>query len=154
MSPVDQSEVCAARPPFHLAFTVSDLVRTPDFYESLLGCSPGRRSPSWIDFDFFGHQITLHLGHTHPPPSHNEVDAHRVPVPHFGVVLPWGQWHDLVDRLKGFGVRFTIDPYIRFRGKIGEQATFFIVDPSGNNLEFKSFKNPETLFQTEASTPA
>lgn len=132
-------------PPFHLAFPVSDLERTRAFYVDLLGCRVGRESERWIDFDFFGHQITAHLSET-ARLSGNPVDGHHVPVPHFGALLPWEQWHALADRLVNAGVNFRIKPYLRFEGEVGEQATMFFDDPSGNPIELKSFRDPKMIF--------
>lgn len=133
--------------PFHLAFPVHDLAAARQFYGGLLGCAEGRSSDEWIDFDFFGHQIVAHLA---PPKAagdhHNEVDGHHVPVPHFGVVLEWAQFHAFAQRLREQGVRFVIEPYVRFAGLVGEQATMFFYDPSGNALEFKAFKDVSQLF--------
>jgi len=140
-------------PPFHLAFPVSDLAASREFYGGLLGCREGRSSDSWIDFDMFGHQIVAHLKPTEKSLAtetndglHNPVDGHDVPVPHFGVVLPWDEWQSLANRLKAANVKFEIEPYIRFEGQVGEQATMFFLDPSGNALEFKSFRDPSQLF--------
>jgi uncharacterized protein len=135
--------------PFHLAFPVHDLDAAREFYGDLLGCREGRSSDHWIDFDLFGHQIVAHLdaGMT-PRPIHNAVDGHDVPVPHFGVVLTMPQWEDLAARLKAAGVRFGIEPYVRFKGQVGEQATMFFTDPSGNALEFKAFADDGQLFAT------
>ena len=126
--------------PFHLAFPVHDLAAARAFYGELLGCREGRSSDHWIDFDLYGHQIVAHLdaGMT-PRPIHNAVDGHEVPVPHFGIVLTMPQWDELAARLKAAGVRFGIEPYVRFKGQVGEQATMFFTDPSGNALEFKAF---------------
>lgn len=140
--------------PFHLAFPVHDLVAAREFYGGLLGCREGRSSDRWIDFDLFGHQIVAHVtdvkppGETLVPPasSMNPVDGHDVPVPHFGVILPMNEWTALAERLKSAGVRFVIEPYIRFDGKPGEQATMFFLDPSGNALEFKAFADLSKLF--------
>jgi len=133
--------------PFHLAFPVSDLASTRRFYGELLGCPEGRSSSEWIDFDLFGHQLVAHLA---PPkndgPHHNEVDGHDVPVPHFGVVLDWDHFHRFAERLRAQGVTFVIEPYVRFAGQVGEQATMFFKDPSGNALEFKAFKDRSQLF--------
>ena len=133
--------------PFHLAFPVADLATTRRFYGELLGCPEGRSSSEWIDFDLFGHQIVAHLA---PPKNdgahHNEVDGHDVPVPHFGVVLDWDQFHGFAERLRAQGVKFVIEPYVRFAGQVGEQATMFFKDPSGNALEFKAFKDRGQLF--------
>lgn len=132
--------------PFHLAFPVDDLQRTRAFYGGLLGCPEGRSSAEWIDFDLFGHQIVAHLAPPRPQDHHNPVDGHDVPVPHFGVVLAWDEFHALAERLRAGGIRFVIEPYIRFAGQVGEQATMFFRDPSGNALEFKSFKDRSQLF--------
>ena len=133
--------------PFHLAFPVADLGSTRAFYGALLGCPEGRSSAEWIDFDLFGHQIVAHLAPAKPRREHhNEVDGHDVPVPHFGVVLDWDDFHALADRLRSHGQKFAIEPYIRFAGQIGEQATMFFYDPSGNALEFKSFRDRSQLF--------
>ncbi len=134
--------------PFHLAVPVSDLAEARRFYGGLLGCPEGRSSADWVDFDFFGHQLVAHLDHSgraHQP-LHNPVDGKDVPVPHFGVVLEWEQWHALAGRLRAAGVAFGIAPGIRFKGQVGEQATMFFQDPSGNALEFKSFRDPSQLF--------
>jgi extradiol dioxygenase family protein len=132
-------------PPFHLAFPVDDLEAARSFYGGLLGCAEGRAADSWVDFDFFGHQIVAHLA---PPGSihRNPVDGDEVPVPHFGVVLGWAEFHDLAERLKEAGTRFEIEPHVRFAGQAGEQATMFLFDPSGNALEFKAMRRPENLF--------
>lgn len=133
--------------PFHLAFPVDDLDAARKFYGGLLGCEEGRSSNEWIDFSLFGHQIVAHLA---PPkekgPHHNPVDGHDVPVPHFGVVMEWDAFHALAERLTAAGVKFVIEPYIRFKGKVGEQATMFFYDPAGNALEFKSFRDMSQLF--------
>ena len=136
--------------PFHIAFPVNDLKAARDFYGNLLGCEEGRSSDSWIDFNLFGHQIVAHYqpSHTNHMQDFNPVDGHDVPVPHFGVVLPWEDWHQLADRLKNRNVEFLIAPYLRFEGQVGEQATMFFRDPAGNALEFKSFKDPSQLFAT------
>lgn len=134
--------------PFHLAMPVSDLATTRQFYGEFLGFEEGRSNDHWIDWNFFGHQFVTHL---RPTPGNgekivNHVDGHGVPVPHFGVVLEWQQWHDFAEKLKAAKVEFVIEPYIRFRGEIGEQATMFFLDPSGNALEFKAFQDPSQLF--------
>ena len=134
-------------PPFHLAFPVDDLAKARDFYGSLLGCAEGRSSESWIDFDFYGHQVVAHLapeelGRT----AANQVDGHAVPVRHFGLILEWEAWHQLADRLRAEGIRFIIEPGIRFVGQVGEQATMFFLDPAGNAVEFKSFRDPSQTF--------
>ena len=133
--------------PFHLAFPVHDVAAARAFYGGLLGCPEGRSAEDWVDFDLKGHQIVAHLDPAAKPADHsNPVDGHDVPVPHFGVVLDWDEWHALADRLKAAGIRFGIEPYIRFKGQVGEQATMFFYDPSGNALEFKAFRDPATLF--------
>ena len=134
-------------PPFHLAFPVDDLAKARDFYGGLLGCAEGRSSDSWIDFDFYGHQVVAHLapGETGKAAA-NQVDGHDVPVRHFGVILEWKQWHSLADRLRSAGIRFIIEPGIRFQGQVGEQATMFFLDPAGNALEFKSFQDMSQVF--------
>lgn len=132
---------------FHLAFPVHDLAAARAFYGGLLGCPEGRSSESWVDFDLYGHQIVAHLAPEQcKTTSHNAVDGHDVPVPHFGVILPLPDWHALAERLRAAGVAFVIEPYVRFKGEIGEQATMFLLDPSGNALEFKAFADPGRLF--------
>jgi len=134
-------------PPFHMAFAVTDLAATRRFYVETLGCRVGREHPRWIDFDFFGHQLTAHLVEgTLPADPTNEVDGKHVVVRHFGVVLPWDEWHALADRLKAEGVEMLLEPGIRFAGRVGEQATLFVCDPSGNAIELKSFRDPSQLF--------
>lgn len=134
--------------PFHIAFPVDDLEAARQFYGTTLGCPEGRSSAEWIDFNLFGHQIVAHLkpGSGERDPHHNPVDGHDVPVPHFGVVLSMEEWQELANRLRGAGVRFVIEPYIRFKGEIGEQATMFFLDPAGNALEFKAFADIGQLF--------
>ncbi len=132
--------------PFHLAFPVTDLARTRAFYAGVLGCPEGRSSSEWIDFDLFGHQLVAHLAPAKADAHHNEVDGHDVPVPHFGVVLDWDQFDRFATRLREHGVKFVIEPYVRFAGQVGEQATMFFKDPSGNALEFKAFKDRGQLF--------
>ena len=135
--------------PFHVAVPVYDLVETRAFYRDVLGCEEGRSSDQWVDFDLFGHQFVIHLK---PKPTqqeglhHNPVDGHDVPVPHYGVVLDWEDWHNLERRLKAKGIKFVIEPYVRFKGLPGEQATMFFLDPSGNALEFKAFQDISQLF--------
>jgi extradiol dioxygenase family protein len=134
--------------PFHLAIPVHDLGAARAFYGSVFGCPEGRSSADWVDFDLFGHQLVAHLDRSRRPPvqTTNDVDGHDVPVPHFGVVLSWDAWHALAARLQQAGQRFVIEPGIRFQGQVGEQATFFLYDPSGNALEFKAFQDPSQLF--------
>ncbi len=136
-------------PPFHLAFPVADLEATRAFYVGVLGCREGRSAERWIDFDLHGHQLSAHLapGACAPPgAATNPVDGDDVPVRHFGCVLPWDDWHALADRLAGRD--FLIGPRTRFAGEVGEQKTLFVVDPSGNALEFKTFRDPGRLFAT------
>lgn len=137
--------------PFHLAFPVTDLAAARTFYGGLLGCPEGRSSDEWVDFNLYGHQIVAHLAPAEDAAATNPVDGKQVPVRHFGVVLPWEEWHALADRLKAAGVTFVIEPGIRFTGKVGEQATMFFLDPSGNALEFKAFRDPARLFATDAT---
>jgi len=136
-------------PPFHLAFPVADLGKTEQFYADLLGCRIGRRAEKWIDFDFFGHQISAHLRPEETGlAKRNEVDGDQVPVRHFGAILDWENWHQLAERLQAADTKFIIEPHIRFKGQVGEQATMFMLDPSGNALEFKSFKDKGQIFAT------
>lgn len=132
--------------PFHLAIPVHDLAAARRFYGEVFGCPEGRSSQAWVDFDFFGHQLVAHLDPDRPRLHFNDVDGKDVPVPHFGVVLEWNEWHALASRLSAAGMRFVIEPGIRFRGEVGEQATMFLLDPSGNALEFKAFQDPSRLF--------
>ena len=135
--------------PFHLAFPVNDLERARAFYVDLLGCGVGREAETWIDFDFWGHQIVAHLDTSHARSGDKltaQVDGKNVPAPHFGVVLEWDAWHQLRDKLDAAGLEFIVGPYVRFEGEPGEQATLFVRDPSGNALEFKSFRNMDQLF--------
>jgi len=136
-------------PPFHLAIPVHDLPAARRFYGETLGLTEGRSSAQWVDFNFHGHQLVLHerpetlsqrQAHTNP------VDGHDVPVPHFGIVLDWRQWEALAERLRSMGTRFVIEPHVRFKGQVGEQATMFLLDPCGNALEFKAFKDLGQLF--------
>lgn len=136
-----------AQPSFHLAFPVDDLAKARAFYGGLLGCPEGRSSPEWVDFNFYGHQIVAHLapaevGHR----STSAVDGDNVPVRHFGAILAMGEWQALADKLVKAGTRFVIEPHIRFKGQVGEQATMFFLDPCGNALEFKSFQDMSQIF--------
>jgi extradiol dioxygenase family protein len=132
---------------FHLAFPVHDLAAAREFYGGVLGCPEGRSSDIWIDFNLFGHQIVAHLqpGGAGAGGS-NPVDAHDVPVPHFGVIVSPAQFEELAERVRRAGVRFVIEPYVRFRGEPGEQHTMFFLDPSGNALEFKAFADRSRVF--------
>lgn len=134
---------------FHLAFPVHDLEAARVFYGGLLECPEGRSSEAWIDFNLYGHQIVAHLqaGKTSVEIS-NAVDGHDVPVPHFGVILSMAEWKELAERVRRAGIQFVIEPYIRFEGQTGEQATMFFLDPSGNALEFKAFADMAQVFAT------
>jgi len=137
----------ATIPPFHLAFPVHDLSAARAFYGELLGCPEGRSSPDWIDFNFYGHQIVAHLAPDECANSAlSQVDGHGVPVRHFGAVLSIPQWEALAAKLKAAGTEFVIEPYVRFKGEPGEQATMFFRDPSGNAVEIKAFASLESLF--------
>ena len=152
----------AVPPVFHLAFPVDDLEAARAFYVGVLGCRVGREDTTWIDFDLHGHQIVAHLDprrdrvaatlddgaatNVVDRESTNLVDGDEVPVPHFGLVLDWPAWHDLVERLRVAGARFLLEPHVRFAGRPGEQATLFLADPAGNALEFKAFRDPARLF--------
>ena len=132
--------------PFHLAIQVRDLAEARSFYRDVLGCSEGRSADSWVDLNLYGHQLVCHvnpaIGQQGKVSSHaNAVDGHGVPVPHFGVVLEMTDWQSLADNLRKMKIEFVIEPYIRFKGLPGEQATLFILDPSGNAIEFKAFKD-------------
>jgi extradiol dioxygenase family protein len=145
--------------PFHLAIQVDDLSAAREFYGNVLGCPEGRSSDVWVDFDLYGHQLVCHcvlaqpsLGpavlssNRSPLQANNYVDGKDVPVPHFGVVLSWHDWEHLAARLRTAGTTFIIEPYVRFAGEVGEQATMFFSDPAGNMLEFKAFRDPARLF--------
>ena len=132
---------------FHLAYTVGDLESARKFYGDLLGCQEGRSTESWVDFDFFGNQLSLHIGQTIKElESDSKVDNVEVPLPHFGCVIDWDLFHNLADKLKSAGILFIIEPTTRFEGMPGEQATMFLEDYSQNALEFKSFRNPNEVF--------
>lgn len=134
--------------PFHLAIPVTNLKECKSFYKEVLGCSIGRSSTKWVDFNFFGHQLVIHEVDNNQSKNidSNSVDGQDVPVPHFGVVLDFKDWENLSERLTLDNINFIIEPYIRFKGEAGEQATMFFLDPSGNALEFKAFKNINQLF--------
>ena len=137
--------------PFHLAVPVTDLAAARDFYARVLGCAEGRAADRWIDFDFFEHQLSVHLVDAMDVgAATNEVDGDDVPARHFGIVLSWDDWEALAERLLETDVDFLISPRVRFRGEPGEQGTFFVTDPSGNALEFKGFRDPARLFAREA----
>lgn len=135
--------------PFHLAIPVKNLSEARKFYASVLQCNEGRSSDKWVDFDFYGHQLVIHeVSKQSDSNDTNPVDGHNVPVPHFGVILHWDDFHELADHVKNAGIHFIIEPYIRFEGEPGEQATMFFHDPSGNALEIKSFKDFNQIFAT------
>ena len=136
--------------PFHLAVPVSDIEQSRHFYGGLLGCSEGRSTSHWVDFDLYGHQFVCHLEPNQPAkePVCNGVDGVAVPVPHFGVILDLADWKDLRDRLQAANTEFVVEPQIRFEGQVGEQATMFFTDPSGNALEFKAFADDSQIFAT------
>ena len=137
----------SAIPLFHLAFPVHDLATARQFYGDLLGCPEGRSSDAWVDFNFYGHQVVAHLspdecGHR----STSAVDGDDVPVRHFGAILPMDEWERLSEKLRAAGTKFVIEPHVRFKGQVGEQATMFLLDPSGNALEFKAFGDLSQVF--------
>ena len=133
--------------PFHIAFPVNDIEETKRFYTKIIGCSIGREAPSWVDFNFFGHQISAHLGPDETKrASANSVDGKQVPVRHFGMILEMKDWEAMAVRLRAANIQFIIEPYIRFKGQVGEQATMFFLDPSGNALEFKAFIDDADMF--------
>lgn len=134
--------------PFHLAFPVDNLEKTREFYTEILGCKEGRSSDRWIDFDMYGHQVVAHLVDTVDSIQTNPVDGDNVPASHFGVILEMEQWIQLSNNLTNLGIKFIIEPHIRFKGKPGEQATMFFLDPCGNALEFKAFQSDEQIFST------
>ena len=134
-------------PLFHLAFPVDDIAKARAFYGRVLGCREGRSADDWVDFDFYGHQIVAHLapeevGHR----ATSGVDGDQVPVRHFGVILTMSEWEQLADKLKKAGTKFIIEPHVRFKGQVGEQATMFFLDPCGNALEFKAFADMSQVF--------
>ncbi len=132
---------------FHLAYTVSDLDSARKFYGDLLGCQEGRSTESWVDFDFFGNQLSLHIGQTIKElESESKVDNVKVPLPHFGCILDWDSFNRIVDKLKSAGIQFAIEPTIRFKGMPGEQVTMFFEDYSKNTLEFKAYRNSSEVF--------
>ena len=133
-------------PPFHLAIPVHNIKEAQEFYGKLLNCQQGRSSNHWIDFNFFGHQLVVHLDDNIKTKSFNSVDGKDVPIPHFGLVLDWKDWQLMKEKLETSKLDFIIKPYVRFKGEVGEQATMFFLDPSGNALEFKAFKNIDQLF--------
>ena len=140
-------EIASEVSPFHLAIPVWNLEICRNFYIEIIGCKEGRSSDSWVDLNLFGHQLVLHYKPKGDAKVHcNKVDGKHVPVPHFGVILDWDVFEDFSKKLKLKEINFIIEPYVRFKGKVGEQATMFFLDPSGNALEFKSFKDPNQVF--------
>lgn len=134
--------------PFHLAFNVNDLDETRQFYGEILGCVEGRSTDTWVDYSFFGHQISMHLGEPFQTKATGKVGEHMVPMPHLGVVLTMDAWQALAERLQSHEVDFVIKPSIRFQGEPGEQATMFFLDPAGNPIEIKGFKDMTKVFAT------
>lgn len=140
----------AGVPPFHLAIPVHNLQECRRFYRDIIGCKEGRSSDHWVDFDFYGHQLVIHYKPKRQQDSHhNAVDGKAVPVPHFGVVLPLDTYETLAAKIKAHNIDFVIEPYVRFKGEPGEQATMFFLDPAGNALEFKAFKHLDQLFAVD-----
>lgn len=137
-------------PLFHLAFPVHDLEAARRFYGGLLGCAEGRSSDAWVDFNFYGHQVVAHLAPDETRPSAtNAVDGDHVPVRHFGAIIPMAEWESLADKLRTAGTKFVIEPHVRFKGEVGEQATMFFLDPSGNAIEVKAFADDDLVFAPE-----
>ena len=136
-----------SRPRFHLAFPVNDIAEARRFYGGLVGCPEGRSAENWVDFDLYGHQIVAHYAPDEctPPPT-GAVDGHQVPCRHFGLLLDWSDWESLAEKFRDAGFEFVIEPYVRFEGQPGEQGTFFVRDPAGNHLEFKTFRNDDQIF--------
>ena len=133
--------------PFHFAFFVRDLSSTRRFYGEILGCKEGRSTDTWVDFDFFGNQISAHTTGTVPETQNTgQVDGIKVPMPHFGAILPWEEFSAVAERVRASGMPFILEPRVRYAGQPGEQATMFLLDPSGNALEFKSFRHPAHVF--------
>lgn len=134
------------RPRFHLAIPVDDLELARDFYGGVLGCSMGRSSSEWTDWNLYGHQVVTHLVKSRSPVAHNRVDDHDVPVPHFGLILSVEDFHALAQRIRAAGAKFVIEPYLRFQGEVGEQWTMFFLDPAGNAIECKAFADDAQVF--------
>ena len=137
-----------AWPRFHLAIPVDNLSAAEAFYAGVLQCPIGRSAESWIDFDLMGHQLVVHMAERPSEAAGNAVDGETVPIPHFGVILEWSRWEGLMERLRACGATFALDPTVRFEGEVGEQATAFVLDPAGNALEFKTFRNPDEVFHS------
>lgn len=150
-----KEKISMALTPFHIAIQVRNMPEAQKFYKDVLGCCQGRSSDTWADFNLYGHQLVCHLNpnieeNEKIAPCYNLVDGHKVPVPHFGVILEMEAWKVLAHRLKQHAIDFIISPYIRFEGEVGEQATLFLKDPSGNALEFKAFKSSSQIFASSA----
>ena len=141
-----------SRPRFHLAIAVDDLSAAEAFYAGVLQCRIGRTAEQWIDFDLMGHQVTVHRCATTRNEARNPVGGESIAVPHFGLILEWAQWEALMERLRACGVAFDLEPTVRFRGEVGEQATAFVRDPAGNMLEFKAFLKPHQVFAWQAGS--
>lgn len=145
MSP--RPETSSTQTRFHLAFPVDDLDKARSFYGGVLGCPEGRSNDRWVDFDFLGHQIVAHLTESFEDSEVTKsVDGKNVPVRHFGLIVAWPEWERLANRFKDAGTEFVVEPYIRFKGEAGEQGTFFVRDPAGNVLEFKTFRDEAQIF--------
>ena len=138
--------LAVAHYPFHFAFPVRDLASTRAFYGDLLGCREGRSTETWVDFDFFGNQISAHLGPAGPTGAVGHVDEVEVPIPHTGAILPWDEFQRLAEKLTAASTRFVIAPMVRYRGRPEEQATMFLLDPSGNALELKAYRDPAAVY--------
>jgi extradiol dioxygenase family protein len=136
--------------PFHLAFAIDDIEAARRFYGGVLGCAVGREAANWIDFDFFGHQISAHLSREPRAGDRSTVDGVFVPLHHFGVLLPWNAWETLSGRLAAADWPFELTPRVRYEGEPGEQGTFFVKDPAGNALEFKAYRNPDAVYASHA----
>ena len=138
-------------PIFHLAIPVDNILNAREFYTSVLGCDVGRESSKWVDLNFFGHQLVIHLANDslRGESEFNEVDGHKVPASHFGIILSWDNFSSLETYLLSNNIKFTLEPYLRFEGQPGEQRTMFIKDPSDNHIEFKSFRNIDMVFATD-----
>ena len=143
---INKTSIMQELSPFHLAIPVTDLDAARTFYRDIIGCEEGRSSSHWVDFNFFGHQLVIHYVENKREFVTNPVDGKDVPVPHFGIILDWKDFHNFAKLLIKKEITFIIEPYTRFKGLVGEQSTMFFKDPSGNALEFKSFKDPERLF--------
>ncbi|UAJ09351.1 VOC family protein [Glacieibacterium megasporae] len=135
--------------PFHLAFRIDAIEPTRHFYAGLLGCRQGREAANWIDFEFYGHQISAHVGPRPEKVLMTRVDDEEVPLSHFGAIVDWPEWQRLAERIAASGNDFVVTPHVRFAGQPGEQGTFFVADPSGNVLEFKAFRDRSAIFAND-----